>query len=131
MAKQKLSERRRRFVAAYIETLNQSEAARRAGYKQRADVAGARLVVNGSVKAEISRLLQARRDAAKDTDAEHVLKLWRSVQTDENLPMSYRIKASELLAKFSGILTDKLEITGKDGKPLKVEYEQLPITAKE
>jgi phage terminase small subunit len=131
MAKQKLSERRRRFVAAYIETLNQSEAARRAGYKQRADVAGARLVVNGSVKAEISRLLQNRRDAAKDTDAENVLNLWRSVQTDENLPMSYRIKASELLAKFSGILTDKLEITGKDGQPLKVEYEQLPITAKE
>lgn len=131
MAKQKLSERRRRFVAAYIETLNQSEAARRAGYKQRADVAGARLVVNGSVKAEISRRLQNRRDAAKDTDAENVLKLWRSVQTDENLPMSYRIKASELLAKFSGILTDKLEITGKDGQPLKIEYEQLPITAKE
>ena len=45
--------------------------------------------------------------------------------------MSYRIKASELLAKFSGILTDKLEITGKDGQPLKIEYEQLPITAKE
>lgn len=131
MAKQKLSERRRKFVAAYIETLNQSEAARRAGYKQRSDVAGARLIVNSSIQAELKKHFEVKRESEKDSIRESVLNLWKSVQTDNDTPLSYRIKSSELLAKYSGLLTDKIEITGKDGQPLKIEYEQLPITAKE
>ena len=120
MAKQKLSERRRRFIAAYLQTLNASEAARQAGYEGRANTIGQRLLTNVVIQAELKKHFEVKRESEKDSIRESVLNLWKSVQTDNDTPLSYRIKSSELLAKYSGLLTDKLEITGKDGQPLKI-----------
>ena len=127
--KPKLNERRKKFISAYLETLNASEAARKAGYKQRANVAGPRLVANGSIKAMISQALQERMDADRDSVKARVLSLWGSVSGDGNESMRDRLKASELLAKYAGLLTERVEITGKDGAP--IEYIKLPETAKE
>jgi Phage terminase, small subunit len=65
--KAKLSERRQRFIIAYLETLNASEAARRAGYKSRANVAGQRLLTNADIRAKISQQLDRIIGSEKDT----------------------------------------------------------------
>lgn len=49
-----LTAQQRRFVAAYLDCLNASEAARRAGYKTKANVQGARLLAHASIQAAVS-----------------------------------------------------------------------------
>ena len=138
-----LSERRQRFIIAYLETLNASEAARRAGYKTRSDVAGARLMVNDRIRAEISAQLNRIIGSEKDTIKHRVLvELQRDAFESEAFfedespkggiirrPNPVRTKALELLAKYVGILTEKVEVTGKDGAP--IVYQVLPETARE
>lgn len=53
-----LSPRRRRFVEAYLQTWNASEAARRAGYKGDSNTVGPRLLANVSIKAVIAARLK-------------------------------------------------------------------------
>lgn len=56
---QKLTERQRRFVDAYIKTGNASESARQAGYSDKViTVTAAKLLVNTSIRAEIDRRLK-------------------------------------------------------------------------
>jgi phage terminase small subunit len=49
-----LSPKRRRFVEAYLQTWNASEAARQAGYKNDPNTAGPRLMANDGIKAAIA-----------------------------------------------------------------------------
>lgn len=128
-AKPKLSERRKKFISAYLETLNASEAARRAGYKDRANKAGHQLVTNSDIQAVIAEELKTRISADRESVKARVLSLWNSVSTTSTESMRDRLKASELLAKYAGLLTERVEITGKDGAP--IEYIKLPETAKE
>lgn len=125
----KLPERRRRFCIEYLKTLNASEAARRAGYKTRANVAGQRLMINADIKAFISKAINERLEADKESVKARVLGLWDNVSQDSEQNVRDRIKASELLAKYAGLLTERVEITGKDGAP--ILYEALPATAQE
>lgn len=53
-----LTNKRRAFVEHYLTCWNASEAARRAGYKSRANTAGNRLLSNVDVQAEIQHRLQ-------------------------------------------------------------------------
>ena len=53
-----MNNRQRVFIEEYLRCWNASEAARRAGYKGKANVTGARLLANVSISAEISRRLQ-------------------------------------------------------------------------
>ncbi|HNP70721.1 MAG TPA: terminase small subunit [Kouleothrix sp.] len=53
-ALQPLTAQQRRFVAAYLDCLNASEAARRAGYKTKANVQGARLLAYASIQAAVA-----------------------------------------------------------------------------
>ena len=51
-----MTEKQKKFVDEYIKSLNAAESARRAGYAEKnADVTGAKLLVNPSVKSEICR----------------------------------------------------------------------------
>lgn len=60
------------------------------------------------------------------TAAEAILKRLRAEAASGNL------RAAEIiLDRAYGKAKQHLELTGKDGQALKVEYEQLPITAKE
>ena len=129
MSKPKLNERRKKFISAYLETLNASEAARQAGYKDRANKAGHQLATNSDIKAIISHELQSRMDADRESVKARVLTLWNAVSATSTESMRDRLKASELLAKYAGLLTERVEITGKDGAP--IEYIKLPETAKE
>lgn len=127
--KPKLNERRKKFISAYLETLNASEAARQAGYKDRANQAGYQLLTNTDIQAIISQELKTRMDADRESVKARVLSLWNAVSATSTESMRDRLKASELLAKYAGLLTERVEITGKDGAP--IEYIKLPETAKE
>lgn len=129
MSKPKLNERRKKFISAYLETLNASEAARQAGYKGRSNTIGQRLLTNVDIKGIISEELKARMDADRESVKARVLTLWNAVSATSSESMRDRLKASELLAKYAGLLTERVEITGKDGAP--IEYIKLPETAKE
>ena len=129
MSKPKLNERRKKFISAYLETLNASEAARQAGYKGRSNTIGQRLLTNVDIKGIISEELKARMDADRESVKARVLTLWNAVSATSTESMRDRLKASELLAKYAGLLTERVEITGKDGAP--IEYIKLPETAKE
>ena len=69
----KLTEKQKRFIDFYIETGNASEAARRAGYKARADVQGAQNLAKPSIKAAIDARLKELEDA-RIAKADEVLK---------------------------------------------------------
>lgn len=129
MSEPKLNERRKKFISAYLETLNASEAARQAGYKGRSNTIGQRLLTNVDIKGIISEELKARMDADRESVKARVLTLWNAVSATSTESMRDRLKASELLAKYAGLLTERVEITGKDGAP--IEYIKLPETAKE
>ena len=121
---QKLTERQRRFVDAYIQTGNASESARQAGYSQKgADVTGTKLLVNTSVRAEIDRRLkevQTARTATLQESLEIMTMILRGEMQEEialvvgngknarletvKLPpkIKDRLRAAELLAKING-----------------------------
>jgi len=122
MSKPKLNERRKKFISAYLETLNASEAARKAGYKDRANQAGYQLLTNTDVKAIISQELQSRMEADRESVKARVLSLWNAVSATSTESMRDRLKASELLAKYAGLLTERVEITGKDGAPIEIKW---------
>ena len=61
-----LNDRQRAFVEFYLQCWNASEASRRAGYKSRADVSGAQILVNPSVRAEIDLRLKAMQMSADE-----------------------------------------------------------------
>ena len=62
----RLADRQRVFVEEYLICWNASEAARRAGYRQRSNQAGHRLVTNCDIRAEIQRrLAEIAMDAAE------------------------------------------------------------------
>lgn len=115
--KRPLGERRKKFIAEYLKTLNASQAARNAGYKSRADVAGARLLVNASVKAEVSRRIGEAMGSEKDGLRRKIVNELQSEafsaseDKDENgnvivRPSQNKIKALELLAKYAKLLED-------------------------
>jgi len=54
-----LTAKQRLFIAAYLETWNAAEAARRAGYATKANVQGSRMLANASIQAEIESHIAA------------------------------------------------------------------------
>jgi len=121
-AKPKLNDRRKKFISAYLETLNASQAARKAGYRGKPNVIGARLLAYVSIKEIISQELKTRMEADRESVKARVLSLWGSVSGDNNESMRDRLKASELLAKYAGLLTERVEITGKDGAAIEIRW---------
>lgn len=113
-----MNERRKAFIAAYLITLNASEAARQAGYKTRANVAGQRLLTNADIKAEISKRLSEAMAAEKDGLKRRIVNeleqeaFAESTFTDETTKGTVtranpnKLKALELLAKYSKLLED-------------------------
>lgn len=61
-----LSRKRRQFVEEYLRCWNASEAARRAGYRTRANTAGERLMSNDDIRKEIARRIAATAMAADE-----------------------------------------------------------------
>lgn len=116
--KSHLSDRRKKFIAEYLKTLNASEAARNAGYKGRADQAGYQLLINSEIKAEISRRITEAMGSEKDGLKRRIVNeleqeaFAESTFTDETKGGTVtranpnKLKALELLAKYAKLLED-------------------------
>ena len=118
-----MNERQRRFVDAYIQTANATEAARRAGYKS-PNVTAAKLLVKSSIRTEINRRLNELKTASTaDTKEilEHLTSVVRGELSEEIVTNSGklmtvkvserdRLKAAEMLLKVNGAFRDRVDV---------------------
>ena len=118
-----MNERQRRFVDAYIQTGNASEAARRAGYKS-PKVTASKMLTNANLRMEIDRRLdelKTSRTADTHESLEHLSSVVRGELTEEVVTPSGkkrtvkvaerdRLKAAEMLLKVSGAFRERVDV---------------------
>jgi phage terminase small subunit len=117
-----MNEKQKMFADYYIETLNATEAAKRAGYSEKtAEVQGSRLLSNVNVKNYIQERLNSKdndRIASQDEILEYLTDVMRGNVKDQlglETPVKDRNKAAELLAKRYGLLTENVNLSGEVG----------------
>ena len=112
-----MTERQRRFCEYYAECSNAAEAARRAGYAQKtARSQGQRLLTKDDIQAYIKELQEAVA-TVRINSLKQVKAFWSDVMNDKEAKISYRLKASELLAKSAGaFFMGRAEDTGDDSE---------------
>lgn len=97
--KPKLTNKQRVFIDEYLRCFNASEAARRAGYKSKANVIGSQLLANPSIKADIQERL-----AEVHMSADEALKLTADIARGD---------ITEFLTSIGNLDIDKLITSGK------------------
>ncbi|MCD8130557.1 MAG: terminase small subunit [Lachnospiraceae bacterium] len=98
-----MNERQKVFAEIYAACPNAAEAARRAGYSERtARQTGQRLLTKDDI-AEYIRQLQNEATDARISTVTDVKIFWSEVMNDEDEKTVTRLKASELLARASGM----------------------------
>ena len=125
-----LTDKQRAFCIEYPKDFNGTQAAIRAGYSDNPDSArneGARLLAKACIRAEIDRILRAREDAQREEIRARVLEELAKIAMDdvsgsdaikdkEGNPIGVnrkdRLKALELLGKYSALFVDKVELGG-------------------
>ena len=137
---EKLNPKQERFAIEYIKDMNNTKAAERAGYsKKSAYMHGCRLINNDKVRKRVAELeSEVKNDAiATAQEVEEFLSAaMRGQLTEEKsyisdkkkekrIAMKERIKAAELLAKRYALLTEKTELSGKDGQPIVIEFSHM------
>lgn len=111
----KLTPKQKAFADYFIETGNQTEAARRAGYKQ-PHVQGNQNLDKLSVKAYIDKRMkeiESKRVATGDEVLQYLTKVMRGEEKDQfdlDASLQDRTKAAELLGKRYRLFTEKVEI---------------------
>jgi hypothetical protein len=123
--KEPLSPKQQRFVDEYLVDLNAAAAFRRAGYIAKDDhvasVNSARLINTPKIAAVIASARQ-RQQTRTGLTADWVLnKLLEEAQfTGNGSSQSARIRATELLGKHLGLFKEQVELTGRDGGPVRI-----------
>jgi phage terminase small subunit len=121
----KLTPKQQAFVDEYLIDLNATQAAIRAGYsKKTAQVIGAENLVKPMVKEEIQKRLlaaQARRAETLDDILNELDENRKAALGAETVQASAATAATMAKAKLLGFVTDKTELTGKDGGAIKTE----------
>jgi len=113
-----LTEKQKRFIDFYVETGNQTEAARLAGYKQ-PHVQGAQNLEKLRVHIEErNSVLESQRIAGMT----EVKEFWSAVLRDEDENVRDRLKASEYIAKINAAFVDKVEHGGDLEFNIKIDY---------
>ena len=117
----KLGARQKRFCEEYLVDLNATQAAIRAGYKEKtARSQGQRLLTNVDIQKYISEL-QKQQSQRTGITADTVLKELKKIAlTDTEISGKEKIKALELLGKHLGMFS------GQQGDAAKLENE-LPM----
>lgn len=114
MQMDKLTPKQKAFADYYIETGNQTEAARRAGYKQ-PHVQGNQNLDKLSIKQYIDarmKEIESKRIASADEVLQYLTKVMRGEEKDQfdlDASLQDRTKAAELLGKRYRLFTDKIE----------------------
>lgn len=121
------------FVREYLIDMNAKQAAIRAGYsKKTAEWQGPQLLGKTHVS-EIIKTEMNKRAERLEVDADAVIKRLLE-EADGNGPdtsSSARIKATELIGKYLGMFSEKMELTGKNGAPLIQQYDYTRLTSEE
>lgn len=120
-----LTHRQRRFCDEYTVDFNGAAAAVRAGYaKTYADRQASQLLKNKGVAAYIDYLTASKAAKIMSVDPDWVLQGIVEVISETN-KSGDKLRGYELIAKILGMLTDKHEITGKDGGAIEVEQRRI------
>lgn len=132
----KMTAKQQRFCDEYLISLNATQAAIKSGYSEKyAGENADKLLKNTKVKEYISERMAEKESeliASQDEVLRYLTAVMRGEEMDETLsvnPMgeleknkvrrqANQIKAAETLAKYHGLLTDKLAVTGKIENPL-------------
>lgn len=118
MAKSPLNERERRFVEAYMGACagNATTAAIQAGYsKKTARKQGSRLLTKADIRAAIDQRVASDPLVA---DREERQRFLTAMMRDSEAHPLARLKACDQMSKIGGDYVERLEHTGKDGKPI-------------
>lgn len=121
--KEALPPLQREFAEEYIKDFNGSQAVQRTESTTEFPEKVAYIWLNNpGVKAYIKHLTQERTERLKIDQGYVVQKLIRTLETAEQEKNHQAVlRAAELLAKHLGMLTDKQEVTGKDGGAIQFE----------
>ena len=123
----KLKPKELKFAEEWLKTTNATQSAIKAGYSARtAYSAGNRLLKKVDVKQYIDeRLAEMQENSIADTN--EVMQFLSSTMRGDipdqfglDPALNDRLKAAELLGKRYKLFTDKQEISGADGEPIKV-----------
>lgn len=132
-----LTDKQKRFADEYLIDLNAKQAAIRTGYSAKtAEVQGSRLLSNAKVLAYIrskQKALEKKTSVTIEWIIEQLVSVYeKSMQAQPVVDYKgdptgeYKFEANaanrslELLGKHLGMFSDKLQLTGKDEKPLEV-----------
>ncbi|WP_317313223.1 terminase small subunit [Absicoccus porci] len=138
----KLTAKQRRFVQEYLIDLNATQAAIRAGYsKNSARQVGTENLSKPSIKQAIEERLK-QIDEEKTADAKEIREFWtrvmrgeekdtvlrydnegHQVETEIDVSMKDRIRASELMGKSFAMFTDKVDSNIDMDLHIEVDYE--------
>lgn len=128
----KLKPKELKFAEEWLKTTNATQSAIKAGYSERtAYSAGSRLLKKVDVKQYIDeRLAEMQESSIADTN--EVMQFLSSTMRGDipdqfglDPALNDRIKAAELLGKRYKMFTDKQEISGADGEPIKVVFSNM------
>lgn len=128
----KLKPKELKFAEEWLKTTNATQSAIKAGYSARtAYSAGNRLLKKVDVRQYIDeRLAEMKESSIADTN--EVMQFLSSTMRGDipdqfglDPALNDRIKAAELLGKRYKMFTDKQEISGADGEPIKVVFSNM------
>lgn len=120
-----LTTRQRQFCKEYIVDFNGAAAAVRAGYSTNyPDRQAHQLLKNKGVAAYIEHLTTSHAAKIMSVDPDWVMQGVVAV-IQEAEKAGDKLRGFELVAKILGMLTDKHEITGKDGGAIEVEQRRI------
>lgn len=128
----KLKPKELKFAEEWLKTTNATQSAIKAGYSERtAYSAGSRLLKKVDVRQYIDeRLAEMQESSIADTN--EVMQFLSSTMRGDipdqfglDPALNDRIKAAELLGKRYKMFTDKQEISGADGEPIKVIFSNM------
>ena len=128
----KLKPKELKFAEEWLMTTNATQSAIKAGYSERtAYSAGNRLLKKVDVKQYIDeRLAEMQESSIADTN--EVMQFLSSTMRGDipdqfglDPALNDRLKAAELLGKRYKLFTDKQEISGADGEPIKVIFSNM------
>lgn len=121
----KLTPKQSLFCKEYLVDLNATQAAIRAGYsKNSARQTASANLSKPDIQNYIQELMKKREKKIEKTGKdviEELAKLGFSKYEQKDIRITDKTKALEILAKHYGLLTEKHEHTGKDGKPIQTE----------
>jgi phage terminase small subunit len=121
-----LTPRQRAFCDEYVVDFNATAAAMRAGYAPKyADRQAHLLMRNEGVAFLIDDLSRSKEAKIMMVDPDYVLQRITEIINKEGARDGDKLRGLEILARHLGMLTDKHEITGKDGEAIRIEQQRI------